>query len=398
MKCPKCGFTSFDDLQDCRKCGDDLSVFQSKFSLRSLLRPFAAPAVTPEQRQRGAAPEASVSSADAIDFDYDFMEETGPASSLDNDSKASAQRKATEFDFQSHGEPLAAIPDFTELDFLKDRPEKKDALDFGNDFSWDDTTAAGPASRNEGPEKKFDLPSLEELPPLEGLGEALGGETAELSDFPDIPNFDDLEEDLPSKKKGESRAPFDKRGTVDTNRPPAHSIPAAPQRPPTPDEPPFRAPRVSCAPVALRLRAAIIDTAILTLAFALFMVSGEMILQGGVFPSAETLSTLAIPYFLIFFLLCFGYFTLFHALTGQTVGKMLFGLRVEGIDGDPVLFSQAFLRAAGGVLCLIPLGIGFLHILRAPEGRGWNDRLGGTWVVLVRGEEEEEIGEEEFAV
>ncbi|AMV73801.1 hypothetical protein DBW_3503 [Desulfuromonas sp. DDH964] len=39
MKCPKCGFTSFDYLDSCKKCGGDLAAFKAKHGLRSLLFP-----------------------------------------------------------------------------------------------------------------------------------------------------------------------------------------------------------------------------------------------------------------------------------------------------------------------------------------------------------------------
>ena len=101
-------------------------------------------------------------------------------------------------------------------------------------------------------------------------------------------------------------------------------------------------------------------------------------------PSLETLIDLSVPYFLVLFFLAFGYFTLFHFLVGQTPGKMLTGLRVETTGGEPLTFSQAFLRSVGGLLQLLPAGLGYLVMLTSPERRGWNDRLAGTRVVALR--------------
>ena len=103
-----------------------------------------------------------------------------------------------------------------------------------------------------------------------------------------------------------------------------------------------------------------------------------------IFPSLETLVDLSIPYFLVIFFLAFGYFTLFHFLVGQTPGKMLAGLRVETVAGEPLAFAQAFLRSVGGLLQLLPAGLGYLLILMHPERRGWNDQLAGTRVVTLR--------------
>ena len=101
-------------------------------------------------------------------------------------------------------------------------------------------------------------------------------------------------------------------------------------------------------------------------------------------PSVETLVDLSIPYFLVIFFLAFGYFTLFHFLVGQTPGKMLTGLRVETVDGEPLAFAQAFLRSVGGLLQLLPAGLGYLLALMSPDRRGWNDRLAGTRVISLR--------------
>ncbi|MCD4688526.1 MAG: RDD family protein [Desulfuromonadaceae bacterium] len=92
---------------------------------------------------------------------------------------------------------------------------------------------------------------------------------------------------------------------------------------------------------------------------------------------------LATPYFLVFFALCFGYFTLFHYLSGQTPGKMLFDVRVEGVEQTGITLAQAFLRCAGGLIALLPAGLGFLSIVLDEEQRGWNDRLAGCRVVMV---------------
>jgi uncharacterized RDD family membrane protein YckC len=108
--------------------------------------------------------------------------------------------------------------------------------------------------------------------------------------------------------------------------------------------------------------------------------------------------SLATPYFLVLFAVCFGYFTLFHFLIGQTPGKMLFRIRVVGEEGGGLMFSQAFLRSVGGLLSLLPAGLGYLRIAFDGERRGWNDRLANSRVVPVTGWERlEELSEENLA-
>ncbi len=62
---------------------------------------------------------------------------------------------------------------------------------------------------------------------------------------------------------------------------------------------------------------------------------------------------------------------------------MLTGIRVETEEGEPLSFAHAFLRSVGGLLQVLPLGLGYLAILLSAEGRGWNDRLAGTRVVSL---------------
>ena len=137
------------------------------------------------------------------------------------------------------------------------------------------------------------------------------------------------------------------------------------------------------APLARRTAAALTDLAVLGVIFVFFLLAGEIAL-GGTRPLAESLLDLLIPYFLVFFCVTFGYFTLFHFLLGQTLGKMLFRLRVTGPNGKSLLFSQAFLRSTGGLLSLLPAGAGYLPILLDHRRCGWNDRLAGTRVVCIR--------------
>lgn len=137
-----------------------------------------------------------------------------------------------------------------------------------------------------------------------------------------------------------------------------------------------------------RLASNLVDLLLLTVIFSLFILAGE---TGSTLPPLEEFLILSTPYFLVLFFVCFGYFTFFHYLTGQTPGKMAFGLRVERQQGGDLLFSQAFLRSVGGLISLLTVGAGYLPIPLTREGRGWNDRLAGSRVVqLSRREGEEE--------
>jgi uncharacterized RDD family membrane protein YckC len=152
------------------------------------------------------------------------------------------------------------------------------------------------------------------------------------------------------------------------------------------DEPAVAAPVAgSAGSLGGRCVSVLYDMAVLLLVGLSFIIAAEISMArgSGPLPTLDTLIDLSVPYFLVLFFLTFGYFTLFHFLAGQTPGKMLTGLRVETIAGEPLGFSQAFLRSVGGLLQLLPLGIGYLLILTRSDRRGWNDRLAGTRVVVV---------------
>ena len=68
-------------------------------------------------------------------------------------------------------------------------------------------------------------------------------------------------------------------------------------------------------------------------------------------------------------------------LLGQTPGKMLTGVRIVRIDGQPLTVRRALLRFFGYWLSAIPLGIGFFWVLVDDQRQCWHDKLAGTCVV-----------------
>lgn len=79
-----------------------------------------------------------------------------------------------------------------------------------------------------------------------------------------------------------------------------------------------------------------------------------------------------------------GYFVAFTA-TGQTLGKMVAGVRVLADDEShaPDL-GRAALRAVVSLLLALPAGLGLLATTLMPDRRGLHqDRFAGTRVVRV---------------
>ena len=75
------------------------------------------------------------------------------------------------------------------------------------------------------------------------------------------------------------------------------------------------------------------------------------------------------------------YFTLFHAWSGQTIGKMIMGIKVVGDENKPASLAVAFLRWSGYILSTVPLAAGFLWAAVDKEQCAWHDRLARTRVI-----------------
>jgi hypothetical protein len=75
MKCPKCGYHSFDHLESCRKCGQDMTDHKAKFNLHGFFHPAQA-AVRHEESAAAEdlSPDIEPVSGD-VDFGFDFLAE-----------------------------------------------------------------------------------------------------------------------------------------------------------------------------------------------------------------------------------------------------------------------------------------------------------------------------------
>ena len=85
-------------------------------------------------------------------------------------------------------------------------------------------------------------------------------------------------------------------------------------------------------------------------------------------------------------LIFIGYHAGCVAAFGATAGKKLLGLRVYGSDGQPLPPKQAALRAAVGLLGLLPFSAGYVWGL-LPGRRTWHDMAAGSqvWALKERG-------------
>lgn len=92
----------------------------------------------------------------------------------------------------------------------------------------------------------------------------------------------------------------------------------------------------------------------------------------------------AVPTAAFLLLLNGGYLVAFTAAGGQTIGKMLTGIRVTSEEGSRVDVGRAVVRAAGCLLSLLTVGLAYLPAFASPDSRALHDRLARTRVVRAR--------------
>jgi uncharacterized RDD family membrane protein YckC len=136
----------------------------------------------------------------------------------------------------------------------------------------------------------------------------------------------------------------------------------------------------------LRSMAFAIDHIILLFTLVIFTVVGFLAAEiggGGArdffyYQQARIVLPILLPLAIILFI---TYFAFFHGTWGQTIGKMIIGLRVITIDGQPLRFPRAFVRTIVYALSAIPFFLGFIWVGFTSSKRSWHDLIAGTMVI-----------------
>jgi uncharacterized RDD family membrane protein YckC len=78
-------------------------------------------------------------------------------------------------------------------------------------------------------------------------------------------------------------------------------------------------------------------------------------------------------------------FVIFPLFSGQSIGKMLTGIKIVKSDGNTVSFSRVLVRhLIGYPLTLLTFGLGFILSVFNRNGRSLHDYLAGTIVIHGR--------------
>lgn len=130
--------------------------------------------------------------------------------------------------------------------------------------------------------------------------------------------------------------------------------------------------------------AQIIDTVVVLLGAAA-LVLGGMLLNPDWGLEGQDSRGLTVDQFALVAAVAIGllYHTLFVSMWGATVGKLVLGMRVVRLKGEPVRWWDALVRTVGLIASLVTLGIIFLWIARDRLHQGLHDKLAGTLVVRV---------------
>jgi len=98
------------------------------------------------------------------------------------------------------------------------------------------------------------------------------------------------------------------------------------------------------------------------------------------------IGALFVPFYLLGLFVSMCYYTFFVGWAGRTPGKALMGLDIQRTDGGEMTYTRAFLRWVGYLVSITFAGLGFLWIVIDERKRGWHDYLSGTWVKNLREE------------
>jgi uncharacterized RDD family membrane protein YckC len=141
-----------------------------------------------------------------------------------------------------------------------------------------------------------------------------------------------------------------------------------------------------------RAGAILIDKIIMYLIFLTFILAGIFALRLSL-PISQLITLTGdfrdisgaylITYYAATLLISMVYFTYFHGTSGQTPGKIIFGLKVVQQTGDNMTLGLGFLRWVGYLVSGIFFYLGFLWVAFDGKKQGWHDKIAATVVVRV---------------
>ena len=88
------------------------------------------------------------------------------------------------------------------------------------------------------------------------------------------------------------------------------------------------------------------------------------------------------PFTVITAVIFYAYFVFMTKLCSQTIGKMIFGIRVVSNNGEKLTWGNVIFREwIGRLICNIPLNIPYIVVAFTPKKQGVHDFIADTLVV-----------------
>ena len=374
MKCPKCHYLSFDPEPRCRNCGYTLSL-------------------DPDLEIHHQSVETEVPIADLALRDFDAIETLGA-------ELAPAPRRVTP---SPYVEPERRVRTTTPgpfdelLDSAMTPVEESPAARIESPppqpgiSRTAETTPVRPESRA----GRSVPPATSELPLfVQGIAKDAGPETAPIEKDdrveadrtravpPVVPTPPPMrKQDAPARPRAGQSGAQRKFGPLDHDLLEGlQEIELAEQRHAIGEA--RRERQETAADVRSRVSAAVVDAALLAI-LATGLVSVTLRWAGLDWQQAQVLPVVPLAGFIL--VIVTGYLFMFTAASGQTIGKMLLGIRVvdagaSGLDLAPLSLRQAFYREALTIPSVLLCGVGFLPAFTG-DGRAVHDRLTQTRVV-----------------
>jgi uncharacterized RDD family membrane protein YckC len=344
MKCPKCGYLGFETSDRCRNCGYD-------FSLSVVVEPSAELPLQP--RDSAAGPLADLSLGEPAE------PLARPSAGLDLDRLigVSAEPEAAVV-----SRPASAPRSTPPVERLRSEPALASAASSAPEIVQTPAAESGEAAKGE-------------LPLFAPTGHDVDDVPLITAPRPVRPPLS-VRRATPDVPRGRSRTRVTpRRDDPSLELDPVSGDPVAVD---ASAAQPRLATDLRSAGVLARATALLVDTVLLG-AIDAGVLYFTLAIAGLQVNEVRTLPLIPLIAFLL--ILDGGYLIAFTTAGGQTIGKMLTGIRVMGDDGHRVDTAGAVLRAVGCLATVISLGIGYLPVFFSADGRALHDRIAGTRVV-----------------
>ncbi len=176
MKCPKCGYTSFESYDSCRKCSNDLTEFKKLHGLSALVLPTAIRASMAEELGVRQADKATSSDSQDDMFSFNLQKEEAASPVAEPDAPTdpfainAPSTSAIQFSFDtpsssSDQDPFASLlenPTSSKPEVTTPKQPASPAFELNN-FSWDDTPVPGTSETKGAEQGGFDDDGFDKL-------------------------------------------------------------------------------------------------------------------------------------------------------------------------------------------------------------------------------------------